>query len=285
MYLRRKCYSSASNYDYFDYISDLAIAERVFSDSDNRGLGAAIGVGAGGLGLAGLYGYAKSKDKAAANVVNAVKNGEISRKQGNLLLENIVSNDDLNKSVKDLLTLGKSQLTGEKAVNALRAKGLTDKQIQQLFKVKGKKAGTDWMNGVDVKNLLTGTGKANKDLISAVQNAGLSNTEDLLSDSKRELERMNQQFRSSGMKREQMGKDWVDHYRELNDEIDAYTRDLTRKKNGNIADFDKKLKAAEAAEKNTLLKRLRANKKMAGIAGIGGLAGLAGLGYMAGDRK
>ena len=286
MYLRRKCYSSASNYDYYDYISDLALAERIFSDNgDNRGLGTAIGIGAGGLGLAGLYGYAKSKDKAAANVVNAVRNGEISAKQGNLLLDNIVSKNDLNKSVSDLLKVGGKSLSGEDAVNVLRSNGITDRQIGQLFGIKGSKKDSSWMKNVEIGKLIKGENKANKDLIAAVQSAGLSNTEDLLADARRELGRMDKQFENAGRKREQMGQKWIDRYQSLSNEIDDYTREINRVKKGDLNGFDKKLKAAEKAEKNTLLKRLRANKKMAAAAGIGGLAGLAGLGYMAGDNR
>lgn len=282
MYLRRKCYSSASNYDYYDYISDLALAERIFSDNDNRGLGAAVGIGAGGLGLAGLYGYAKSKDKAAANIVNAVRDGELSAKKGSLLLSKISTKNDLAREVSNLM----KNRTGTEFANYMRSAGFDDSDIKKLFKKDTFKGTTadDWMNNIAMENLEVGTGKANKKILDKFKNAAILEKQDSLDAVNKQLERMDQVINRS-KDPSKLGKDFINKYKSLTAQRDQTSRSISNLNVDDIVDWKKKLTNAEKAEKNTLLKRLRANKKMAAAAGIGGLAGLAGLGYMAGDNR
>lgn len=260
MYLRRKCYSS--NID-FDYLEDLALAEKIFSD-DNRGLGLAIGGGAGLAGLGALYAVASSKDKAASQVLEAAKKGELSGKEATQLLTKLSFDDAKtqlgNLSADDLVAiLGKHEAEKFTSSKANLKNYRLSENVRKALEKKG--------NAADRAAILDSIEASNKAL------RGYQRDLDL--------------YKAGGNKNWQStktGKDLLKNIEEEQAKLAGYNVKLG-KYNVDMDGLVSKRKSAEKAASKTLLKALRANPGLATAAGIGGVAGLAGLGYMAGDRR
>lgn len=327
MYLRRKCYSSASNYDYNDYISPAErlysfckedLLMRMFSNDDNRGLGAAVGAGVGGLGLAGLYGYARHKNsKAEKNLANlkaglskseraawgipelgsTTKDGKVingivgqlaganDEAQMRKVLQDYAKNGGKLKDLTKLLDTSKDETKGLRSAKAGKNKSMEDAIIDALYTGKGdnRQFNNFWKGNFKSfdKDATNAMSKSNREVVNTSLNYI---TADELKKNKEKLADLERLMATYG------GNDKVpasvrEDYRTTVAAIRSAEDSLSMRSLGNVDAYKKNISAGEKDVKNTLLKRLRANKKMAAAAGIGGLAGLAGLGYMAGDNR
>jgi hypothetical protein len=328
MYLRRKCYSSASNYGY-NYITPAErlysfckedLLMRMFSD-DNRGLGTAIGAGVGGLGLAGLYGYARHKDsKAEKNLASikaglskaeraawgiptlgsATKNGEVingivgklagatNESEMREVLQGYAKNGGNLKDLQGLLDTSNDITAGLRKAKSSKNKSLEDAIIENLYEKDSSGNRTDkfvnlWKDNFksfnkDAKNAFS---KKNREVIN--KSLDYIAAEELEQNHKKlaDLEKLMATYGGDDKVPESVKQDYLKTQAAIRSTEDS----MNLRSLGNVEGYKKKISASEKDVKNTLLKRLRANKKMAAAAGIGGLAGLAGLGYMAGDNR
>lgn len=262
MYLRRKCYSS--NID-FDYLEDLALAEKIFSD-DNRGLGLAIGGGAGLAGLGALYAVASSKDKAASQVLEAAKKGELSGKEATQLLTKLSFDDaktQLSNLDRDSLVTILGKREAEKFEDAITGNNLKNYRLSENVRKALEKKG----NAADKATIVDKIEASNKAL--------------------REYQRDLDLYKAGSNRNWQSTKTGKQLLKNIEDEqakLAGYKVNMG-KYNVDMDELVSKRKSAEKAASKTLLKALRANPGLATAAGIGGVAGLAGLGYMAGDRR
>lgn len=314
MYLRRKCYSSASNYGYMSPVERLYsfcredLLMRLFSDDDdnNRGLGAAVGLGMGGLGIGGLYGYAKHKDTNSRKNLEALKAGLSESERAAWRVKSLGAGND---GIVGLLAGANTEEEQRKVLQDFAKNGGNLKDLQKLLKkndasklLVSAKAGKGMsledaiikaqINNGNFANAWAGNFKAfdgkggmSKKELETVNKSLDYIAADKLKQSQDKLNDLEKLMATYGGN-DKIPKSVKDEYLKTVEEIRSTSDSLSMRKLGsNVDAYKGKIAAGEKEVKNTLLKRIQANKKLSAAVGIGGLAGLAGLGYVAGDRK